>query len=58
MSPLSQKVWTFYTDTSKKVLDIHEEACCIADHENEKKLSAASKQQTQAVPESQGASIN
>ena len=46
MSPLSQKVWTFYTDTSKKVLDIHEEACCIADHENEKKLPAASKQQT------------
>jgi len=32
-SPLGQKVRAFYTDTSKQVRDIHEEARRIADHE-------------------------
>ena len=40
MSPLGQRVRMFYTDTSKQVQDIHEEARRIVDHEKNKKLSA------------------
>jgi len=40
MSPLGQRVRVFYTDTSKQVQDIHEEARRIVDHEKNKKLSA------------------
>ncbi|KAF8158240.1 hypothetical protein B0H34DRAFT_707982 [Crassisporium funariophilum] len=35
-SPLGQKVWSFYTNTSKQVQDIHEEARRIADQEKQK----------------------
>jgi len=49
-SPLGQKVRSFYTDTSKQVLDIHEEARRIADHEKNEKLSA-----TQTQPEAASA---
>lgn len=37
-SPFGQKVKTFYTNTSKQVLDIHEEARRLAD---EQKVAAA-----------------
>jgi hypothetical protein len=46
MSPLGQRVRMFYTDTSKQVQDIHEEARRIVDHEKEQKLSATSKPTT------------
>jgi hypothetical protein len=50
-SPLGQRVRAFYTDSSKQVQDIHEEARRIADHEKNEKLSAAasSKQTTQGT---------
>ena len=46
MSPLGQKVRAFYTDTSKQVRDIHEEARRIADHEKNEKLSDKPENQT------------
>lgn len=52
-SPLGQKVKVFYTDTSKQVLDIHEEARRIADHEKNEKLAA--KETTQGVSDSESA---
>ena len=52
-SPLGQRVRAFYTESSKQVQDIHEEARRIADHE---KLSTSSKQTTEgASPESESA---
>ncbi|KAF8806089.1 hypothetical protein BYT27DRAFT_7257512 [Phlegmacium glaucopus] len=47
-SPLGQKVRSFYTDTSKQVRDIHEEARRLADHEKSEKSSTT--QQTQDAP--------
>jgi len=49
-SPVGQKVYAFYSNTSKQVLDIHEEARRLAD---EKKQAAASPSTTSAIgPES------
>ena len=45
-SPLGQRVRAFYTESSKQVQDIHEEARRIADHEKNEKLSTSSKQTT------------
>jgi len=45
-SPLGQRVRAFYTDSSKQVQDIHEEARRIADHEKNEKLSAQDSKQT------------
>lgn len=60
-SPLGQRVRAFYTESSKQVQDIHEEARRIADHEKEEKLSA-NKQDASAgsasEPESKSAPIN
>ena len=65
-SPLGQRVRAFYTESSKQVQDIHEEARRIADHEKNEKLSAR-KQTTQGASagsesepasESKGAPIN
>ena len=47
-SPLGQRVRAFYTESSKQVQDIHEEARRIADHEKNEKLSAG-KQTTQGA---------
>jgi len=61
MSPLGQNVREFYTDTSKQVRDIHEEARRIADHEKNEKLSEKDTQGASAasVPEeSKGTPIN
>jgi len=41
-SPLGQKVYAFYTSTSKQVMDIHEEALRIAGLDKEKNKSASS----------------
>jgi hypothetical protein len=54
-SPLGQKVNLFYTDTSKQVLDIHEEARRIADHEKNEKLAA--KETTQGASSSESADV-
>ena len=54
-SPLGQRVRAFYTESSKQVQDIHEEARRIADHEKNEKMSASSNQATlgdSASPES------
>ena len=52
-SPLGQRVRAFYTQSSKQVQDIHEEARRIADHEKNEKSSAATsgngKQTTQGT---------
>ena len=51
-SPLGQRVRAFYTQSSKQVQDIHEEARRIADHEKNEKSSAndsSSKQTTQGA---------
>lgn len=53
-SPLGQRVRAFYTESSKQVQDIHEEARRIADHEKNEKLSSASSKQT--TTQGQGAS--
>ena len=45
-SPLGQRVRAFYTESSKQVQDIHEEARRIADHEKNEKLSTSSSKQT------------
>ena len=61
MSPLGQNVREFYTNTSKQVRDIHEEARRIADHEKNEKLSEKDTQGAPAasVPEeSKGTPIN
>jgi len=69
-SPLGQRVRAFYTESSKQVQDIHEEARRIADHDKNEKLSRAAtssngKQTTQsasaepaAASESKSAPIN
>lgn len=49
-SPLGQKVKAFYTDTSKQVLDIHEEARRIADQEKARAAQAAEIPQPAASP--------
>lgn len=48
-SPLGQRVRAFYTESSKQVQDIHEEARRIADHEKNEKLSTSSKQTTEGA---------
>ena len=50
-SPLGQRVRAFYTQSSKQVQDIHEEARRIADHEKNEKLSASSTGKQQATRE-------
>ncbi|KAF8513787.1 hypothetical protein JB92DRAFT_3096410 [Gautieria morchelliformis] len=42
--PLGQKVLSFYTSTSKQVMDIHEEAKRIADHHKDTTGDAATKE--------------
>ncbi|KAG8980481.1 hypothetical protein FRC05_006114 [Tulasnella sp. 425] len=49
-SPLGQKVWAFYSSTSKQVVDIHEEARRIAEaHKSQRASGVASAQSTAAA---------
>ncbi|PPQ81266.1 hypothetical protein CVT25_015050, partial [Psilocybe cyanescens] len=50
-SPFGQKVTAFYTNTSKQVFDIHEEARRIADQEKAQAAPAATNPGSAAVPD-------
>ncbi|GLB38284.1 putative RNA recognition motif containing protein [Lyophyllum shimeji] len=58
-SPLGQKVWQFYTSTSKQVQDIHEEARRIAEQHkaaaSSEKASSTSGSEAQPTPVAQAA---
>ena len=50
-SPFGQKVWNFYTTTTKQVTDIHEEARRIAAEEKAKAASSSSPPTSQTPKE-------
>ncbi|KIK03316.1 hypothetical protein K443DRAFT_676798 [Laccaria amethystina LaAM-08-1] len=54
-SPFGQKVWNFYTTTSKQVTDIHEEARRIAAEEKAKAASSSSPPTSQTPKETASA---